>query len=269
MRWASFLSCGCFESGFFFFSRARKSERERASAAAAAAFFLSLLRFSSSFSGFRRRSPVFVVVLRFSSSFSSSFRPPNQQQPPRRKSEPPPAPPPKKTHQAPEHLHDGQRRRRHRVGKVAAGRRDGAHDRHAALALRRAQARDAARPLVEGGQARPQVGRVARVRGHLGEAAGDLAEGLGPARGGVAHHAEVVALLFLCCCVSWVLGFGFVVVFLGGGRGGVVFLVFRRARLFFPRCKRNQKRVNRQRDGPLLFNHLTMSRKYSASVMPV
>lgn len=46
-------------------------------------------------------------------------------------------------------------------------------------------------------QARPcppcaQVGWVARVGGHLGQAARDLAQRLSPARGGVGHHGEVV-----------------------------------------------------------------------------
>jgi hypothetical protein len=91
------------------------------------------------------------------------------------------------------HLHDAQGGRGDRVGEVAAGGRHGAHDGDAALALGAAQAGDAAGALVEGGQARAQVGGVAAVRGHLGQAARDLPQRLRPARGRVAHHGEVVA----------------------------------------------------------------------------
>jgi len=108
------------------------------------------------------------------------------------------------------HLHDGQRRAGDGVREIPPRRRHRPHDRHAALALGRPQAQAAAGALVEGGQARAQVGRVARVGRHLGEAPRDLAQRLGPAGGGVAHHAEVVAHVPGVGC-----GRGAV----GGGRG--------------------------------------------------
>ena len=73
--------------------------------------------------------------------------------------------------QGPEHLHDAQRGR-DGVAEVATGRRHRAHDRpvpRASYRAPRCQAADAARALVEGGEARAQVGRVAAVRGHLAQ----------------------------------------------------------------------------------------------------
>eukprot|EP00955_Chlamydomonas_euryale_P102315 365412-Chlamydomonas_euryale.AAC.9 len=84
------------------------------------------------------------------------------------------------------HLHDGQRRGGHRVGEVAARWRHRAHNGHRALALGAAKARDAAGALIERRQACTKVRRVARVGGHLREAARDLAQRLSPARGRVA-----------------------------------------------------------------------------------
>mmetsp|Transcript_117684 Transcript_117684/g.366628 ORF Transcript_117684/g.366628 Transcript_117684/m.366628 type:complete len:316 (-) Transcript_117684:1022-1969(-) len=95
--------------------------------------------------------------------------------------------------QAPEDLHNAQGGRRHGVGEVAPWRRDGAHNGDGALARRIPQALDAAAALVERCQPRAQVGGVARVCGHLGQAARNLAQGLGPAGGAVGHHRDVVA----------------------------------------------------------------------------
>mmetsp|Transcript_35117 Transcript_35117/g.87523 ORF Transcript_35117/g.87523 Transcript_35117/m.87523 type:complete len:342 (+) Transcript_35117:341-1366(+) len=95
--------------------------------------------------------------------------------------------------EAPEDLNDAERGRAHWVGEVATGRRDGADDGNGAGALGRAEELRLARPLVERGEARAQVGGVARVSGHLGEAAGDLTQRLGPAGGGVGHHGDVHA----------------------------------------------------------------------------
>merc|ERR1719453_2390039 len=97
--------------------------------------------------------------------------------------------------QAPEHLHDRQRRGRHGVGEVATRRGHGADNRDGALASRAAAARDTTRPLIERRQARAEVGRVARVRRHLRETTRDLTQRLGPARRRVGHHAHVVALV--------------------------------------------------------------------------
>mmetsp|Transcript_12586 Transcript_12586/g.39639 ORF Transcript_12586/g.39639 Transcript_12586/m.39639 type:complete len:601 (+) Transcript_12586:190-1992(+) len=101
---------------------------------------------------------------------------------------------------APEDLHDAERGRAHRVGEVATRRRDGTDDRDRARARRRAHELALARALVEGGEARAEVGGVARVSGHLGEAAGDLTERLGPARRRVGHHGHVVAHVAQVLC---------------------------------------------------------------------
>mmetsp|Transcript_16908 Transcript_16908/g.42446 ORF Transcript_16908/g.42446 Transcript_16908/m.42446 type:complete len:669 (+) Transcript_16908:112-2118(+) len=95
--------------------------------------------------------------------------------------------------QAPEDLHDTQRGGGDRVGEITAGRGHGAHDSDGALAAGAAQALDAAGALVEAGQAGAEVGGVAAVGRHLCQATRDLTQRLGPARGGVCHHGEVVA----------------------------------------------------------------------------
>eukprot|EP00962_Isochrysis_galbana_P003599 scaffold1021_cov108-Isochrysis_galbana.AAC.20 len=95
--------------------------------------------------------------------------------------------------EAPEDLDNAEGGRADWVGEVAAGRRDGADDRDGAVALGRAGHGALARALVEGGQAGTEVGGVAGVGGHLGQAARDLTERLGPARGGVGHHGHVEA----------------------------------------------------------------------------
>ena len=77
------------------------------------------------------------------------------------------------------------------LGKVAALGRHGAYDGHAAL--RAGERVHKACALVEAGQAAGQVGGEALLRRHLFEAAGDLAQGLGPAGGGVRHERDVVA----------------------------------------------------------------------------
>mmetsp|Transcript_40100 Transcript_40100/g.123888 ORF Transcript_40100/g.123888 Transcript_40100/m.123888 type:complete len:654 (-) Transcript_40100:17-1978(-) len=95
--------------------------------------------------------------------------------------------------EAPEDLDDGERGGRDGVGEVTTRGRHGADDGDGTAAARRAEARDAAGALVEGGEAGTEVGGVATVGGHLGETAGDLTEGLGPAGGGVGHHGDVLA----------------------------------------------------------------------------
>mmetsp|Transcript_64817 Transcript_64817/g.166821 ORF Transcript_64817/g.166821 Transcript_64817/m.166821 type:complete len:597 (+) Transcript_64817:397-2187(+) len=95
--------------------------------------------------------------------------------------------------QAPEHLHDAERGGRDRVREVAAGRGHGADNGDGALTGRIAEALHAAAALVEAGQTRTQVRGVAGIGRHLGQTAGDLSQGLGPARGAVGHHGHVVA----------------------------------------------------------------------------
>lgn len=56
-----------------------------------------------------------------------------------------------------------------------------------------AQTLDAPGPLVEGGEARAQVGGVAGVGRHLRQATRDLTQGFGPTGRGVRHHGHVVA----------------------------------------------------------------------------
>ena len=81
------------------------------------------------------------------------------------------------------------------TSEIASRRRHCAHDADRALPLGVAEALDPPRPLVEGGQPRPEVRRVARVGGHLGQSAGDLTQRLGPTRRRVRHHGHVVALV--------------------------------------------------------------------------
>ena len=95
--------------------------------------------------------------------------------------------------QTPEDLHNVERGRGDRIGEVTAGRRDGAHNGDGALACRIADALDATGALVERGETRRQVGRIAGVGGHFGQAARDLAQRFGPARRRVGHHGHVVA----------------------------------------------------------------------------
>jgi hypothetical protein len=95
--------------------------------------------------------------------------------------------------EAPEDLHDAERRGGDGVGEVAAGGRDGADDGDGSLALGRAEAAREARALLEAREARAEVGGVARIGGHLAETARNLTERLGPARGRVGHHRDVHA----------------------------------------------------------------------------
>mmetsp|Transcript_41016 Transcript_41016/g.105878 ORF Transcript_41016/g.105878 Transcript_41016/m.105878 type:complete len:413 (+) Transcript_41016:159-1397(+) len=95
--------------------------------------------------------------------------------------------------QAPEHLHNAERGRGHGVREVAARRGHGADDGDGALARGIAQALHAAAALVEGGQARTQIGGVAGIGRHLGQTSGDLTQGLGPPGGAVGHHRHIVA----------------------------------------------------------------------------
>ena len=91
----------------------------------------------------------------------------------------------------PEYLHNAQGGGAHGVREVATGRRDGADDGDGADALRRAHQSGLARAFVEGGEAGAEVGRVARIGGHLGQTARDLTQRLSPARGRVGHHGCV------------------------------------------------------------------------------
>ena len=95
--------------------------------------------------------------------------------------------------QAPKHLHDAQSSRGHRVAEVAPRRGHCPHHRHGALALRGPQALHPPRALVERRQPRAQVSGVPAVRRHFSQAAGNFAEGFGPARRGVGHHRHVQA----------------------------------------------------------------------------
>src|SRR5512138_668083 len=88
----------------------------------------------------------------------------------------------------PERARRAQRGLRHRLGEVAAGRRDRADDGDGALAA--VERHDAPRPLVEPGEARGEVGRVPLLARHLLEARGDLAQRLRPARGRVDHERD-------------------------------------------------------------------------------
>ena len=80
-----------------------------------------------------------------------------------------------------------------RFGEVAPRGRDRADQAHRALAA--VHGVDPPGPLVEGGQTRGQIGRVALFHRHLPESARDLAQGLRPAAGGVRQHHHVVALV--------------------------------------------------------------------------
>mmetsp|Transcript_74114 Transcript_74114/g.214349 ORF Transcript_74114/g.214349 Transcript_74114/m.214349 type:complete len:491 (-) Transcript_74114:426-1898(-) len=95
--------------------------------------------------------------------------------------------------QPPEYLDDRQGRRGHRICEVTAGRGHGADNGDGAFAGGIADALHAAAALVEGGQPRAQVGRIASVRRHLSQSSGDLTQGLGPSGGAVCHHGDVVA----------------------------------------------------------------------------
>jgi len=98
--------------------------------------------------------------------------------------------------EAPEDLDDAEGGGADGVGEVTTGRRHRTHDRDRARARRRAREGGLARALVERGEARAEVRGVSGVGGHLGETAGDLTEGLGPARRRVRHHRRVVLLQF-------------------------------------------------------------------------
>src|SRR5512133_2514617 len=76
----------------------------------------------------------------------------------------------------PERSGRAQRRLRHRLGEIAARRRHRADDGDGALAP--AELHDAPGPLVEPGEPRGEVGRVALLPRHLLEARGDLPERL-------------------------------------------------------------------------------------------
>lgn len=95
--------------------------------------------------------------------------------------------------QAPEDLDDAQGGGGDGVGEVTTGRRHGAHNGDGALAARVADALHSTGSLVEGGESGAEVGRVARVGGHLRQSAGDFSERLCPSGGGVGHHGDVVA----------------------------------------------------------------------------
>mmetsp|Transcript_12432 Transcript_12432/g.30395 ORF Transcript_12432/g.30395 Transcript_12432/m.30395 type:complete len:298 (+) Transcript_12432:122-1015(+) len=90
--------------------------------------------------------------------------------------------------QAPKHLHDGQRGGRDGIGKVPSGGGHGPHDGDSALAIGRAQARDAAGALVKCRETRPQVRGISGIGGHLPQPSRNLAQRLGPAAPGVSHH---------------------------------------------------------------------------------
>ena len=95
----------------------------------------------------------------------------------------------------PEGAGDAQRVLRHRLGHVAAGRRDRADhgDRADTVVVVAAQRLHATGALVEGREPGREVRRVAFLAGHLLESAGDLAERLAPPGGRVGHHGDVVA----------------------------------------------------------------------------
>src|SRR6056297_2963627 len=93
----------------------------------------------------------------------------------------------------PEAAGDPERRLRDRLGEVAAGGADRADDRDGALLA--GEGGHPATALVERGQARRQVGRVALLGRHLLEAGADLAQRLGPATRRVRHDRHRVALV--------------------------------------------------------------------------
>ena len=93
--------------------------------------------------------------------------------------------------QGPEGLDDVLGVAGHRLGEVTPRGGDGADQGHGAGTS--ALGLDPAGALVDRRQARGQVGRVAFLHRHLPQAAGDLAQGLGPTAGGVRQHDHVVA----------------------------------------------------------------------------
>mmetsp|Transcript_22668 Transcript_22668/g.28037 ORF Transcript_22668/g.28037 Transcript_22668/m.28037 type:complete len:203 (-) Transcript_22668:154-762(-) len=94
---------------------------------------------------------------------------------------------------APEDLDDAKRGGADGVGEIATGWGDGTDNGDGAVARGGASHGCLAGALVEGSEARAEVSGVAGVGRHLSETAGDFAEGLGPARGGVGHHGNVEA----------------------------------------------------------------------------
>ena len=97
--------------------------------------------------------------------------------------------------QAPEHLHDAQRRARHGIGKVPTRRGHRADDRHRTFPARGTEALDSPGSLVEARQPGAQVRGVPRVRGHLRKPSRDFTKRLRPPRCRVRHHGDVVPLV--------------------------------------------------------------------------
>mmetsp|Transcript_34292 Transcript_34292/g.45169 ORF Transcript_34292/g.45169 Transcript_34292/m.45169 type:complete len:377 (-) Transcript_34292:682-1812(-) len=81
------------------------------------------------------------------------------------------------------------------IGEITTGGRDGTDDRDGTSTVGGAEAVDVASTLVELGEGGTEISGETRIGGHLSETTGDFSEGLGPARGGVSHHSDVLTLI--------------------------------------------------------------------------
>mmetsp|Transcript_169 Transcript_169/g.538 ORF Transcript_169/g.538 Transcript_169/m.538 type:complete len:422 (+) Transcript_169:677-1942(+) len=95
--------------------------------------------------------------------------------------------------QTPEHLHNTQGGRAHRIRKVTTGGGHSSDDRHRANTLGVASALDLAGTLVERSQAGSQVRRITGIGRHLSKTTRNLTKSLGPSRRRVSHHGHIVA----------------------------------------------------------------------------
>ena len=97
--------------------------------------------------------------------------------------------------QTPENTDDGEGGGGDGIGKITTWWGDGTNDRDGTGTVGATEASDVTGTLVELGEGGAQVSGETGIGGHLSETTGDFSEGLGPTRGGVSHHSDVLTLI--------------------------------------------------------------------------
>ena len=97
--------------------------------------------------------------------------------------------------ETPENGDDGEGGRGDGIGEITTGRRDGTDNGDGTITVGGAEAADVTGSLVELGKRGTEIGGETGIGGHLSETTGDFSQSLGPTRGGIGHHGDVLALI--------------------------------------------------------------------------
>jgi len=97
--------------------------------------------------------------------------------------------------ETPEHLDNGKSGRGNGIGEITTGRRDGTDDSDGTDTVGGTKAFSTSGTLVESGKTGAEVGGVTTIGGHLCQTTTNFTKCLGPSRGGISHHSNVLTLI--------------------------------------------------------------------------